>query len=180
MMVLFSRSFLRRRLISLATTASVSATSFALAQDPTGPHGADHLRSEMPIQSVTDRSNGSEEQPFLSENEAAMKNMMAYMTIKPTGDADREFVAMMVPHHPGAVDMANAELNYGHNAQLRRQAREIVANQQQEITVLRNAVSDWPRSASHSLQQTRAKFSPQSAPNGLRCKERSWALFALR
>src|ERR1700675_221492 len=133
-MVLFFRFFCRRRLISLATTASVAASSFALAQDPTRAYGADHIRGAMPIQSVADRSNGSEEQAFLSENEAAMKKMMADMTIRPTGDVDRDFVAMMVPHHQGAVDMANAELKYGHNEQLRRLAREIVAHQQQEIT----------------------------------------------
>jgi uncharacterized protein (DUF305 family) len=165
-MVLFSRSFLRKRLISLATTASVAASSFALAQDPTGAQGVDHIRGTTPIQSVADRSNGSEEQAFLSENEAAMKKMMADMTIRPTGDVDRDFVAMMVPHHQGAVDMANAELNYGHNEQLRRLAREIVANQQQEIAVMRNAVSDGQLSASHSLQQPRAEFSTQSAPTG--------------
>jgi uncharacterized protein (DUF305 family) len=62
----------------------------------------------------------SEEQPFLSENAAAMSKMMADMTIKPTGDVDRDFVAMMVPHHQGAVDMAKAELQYGHNERLRR------------------------------------------------------------
>jgi len=138
-MVLFSRSFVRKRMISLATTASVAATSFALAEDSTR---TDHVRRTMPIQYVADRPDHSEEQPFLSENDAAMNEMMADMTIKPTGDVDRDFVAMMVPHHQGAVDMANAELEYGHNEQLRRLAQEIVASQQQEIMAMRNAVSD--------------------------------------
>jgi len=137
-MVLFSRSFIRKRIISLATTASVAATSFAFAEDPAT---ADHLRSKKPIQYVADWSNHSEEQPFLSENDASMRKMMADMTIKPTGDVDRDFVAMMVPHHQGAVDMAKAELKYGHNAQLRQLAQEIVAAQQKEITVMRTAVS---------------------------------------
>ena len=39
--------------------------------------------------------------------------MMADMAIKPTGDVDRDFVAMMVPHHQGAIDMAQAVLRYG-------------------------------------------------------------------
>jgi Domain of unknown function (DUF305) len=33
-MALFSHAFIRKRVISLATSASVAATSFALAQDP--------------------------------------------------------------------------------------------------------------------------------------------------
>jgi Domain of unknown function (DUF305) len=163
-MVLFSRSFVRKRLISLATTASVGATSFALAQDPTEAH---HIGGAMPIQYVADRSPGSEEQPFLSDNYAAMNKMMADMAVKPTGNVDRDFVAMMVPHHQGAVDMAKAELKYGHNEQLRRLAQEIVATQQQEITVMRDAVSDGQSSAAQSPEQPRAESSPQPAtPDG--------------
>jgi uncharacterized protein (DUF305 family) len=138
-MVLFSRSFVRKRAISLATTASVAATSFALAQDPTKTY---HVRGAMPIQYVADRPDYAQEQPFLSENDAAVNKMMADMTIKPTGDIDRDFVAMMVPHHQGAIDMAQAELKYGHNELLRRLARRIVTTQQQEITVMRLAVDD--------------------------------------
>ena len=138
-MVLFSRSFVRKRMISLATTASVAATSFAFADDPPRAH---HVRSAMPIQYVADRPDLSEEQPFLSENAAAMNKMMADMTTKPTGDVDRDFVAMMVPHHQGAIDMAKAELKYGRNEQLRRIAQEIVVTQHQEIPAMRLAVGE--------------------------------------
>src|SRR5262245_16777833 len=80
---------------------------------------------------------GPVETSFLSENEAAMKTMMAAMRIRPTGDVDTDFVAMMVPHHQGAIDMARAELRHGRNEQLRRIAQEIIVTQQQEITALR-------------------------------------------
>ncbi|MGF6780341.1 uncharacterized protein (DUF305 family) [Paraburkholderia sp. GAS334] len=72
----------------------------------------------------------SDEAPFLQENDAAMTKMMDDMSIRPTGDVDRDFVAMMVPHHQGAIDMAQAELRYGRNEQLRRIAQEIVVEQQ--------------------------------------------------
>jgi uncharacterized protein (DUF305 family) len=160
-MVLFSRSFIRKRMISLATTASVAATSFALAEDPAR---TDHLRRTKPIQYAADGSNHSEEQPFLSENVAAMQRMMADMTIKPTGDVDRDFVAMMVPHHQGAVDMAKAELKYGRNAQLRQLAQEIVAAQQKQITVMRNAVIEGQSSGGQLPEQSRAQPSPLPAP----------------
>jgi uncharacterized protein (DUF305 family) len=149
-MVLFSRSFLRKRAISLATTALVAATSLAMAHAPTAAH---RIRGTMPIQYVADWRDNSDEQPFLSENESAMNKMMADMTVKPTGDVDRDFVAMMVPHHQGAVDMAQAELRYGHNEQLRRLAQEIVVTQQQEITVMRLAIGDTlPPSAASPTQ----------------------------
>ena len=83
---------------------------------------------------------GAEEASFMAENEAAMTKMMADMQVKPSGDVDRDFVEMMVPHHQGAVDMAKAELRYGRNEVLRRLAQEIIVTQQQEITVMRQAV----------------------------------------
>jgi hypothetical protein len=150
-MVLFSRAFIRKRVISLATTASVAATSFALAQDPTRTH---HVRGG--VQYAADRQEHSEEQPFLSENATAMHKMMANMIIKPTGDIDRDFVEMMVPHHQGAVDMAKAELKFGRNEQLRRLAQRIVATQQREIAVMQNAVSDGKPSVAQSPEQSRA------------------------
>ena len=80
------------------------------------------------------------EAPFLAENDAAMTKMMAAMQIKPTGAVDQDFVAMMAPHHQGAIDMAQAELRYGHNEQLRRLAQEIIVTQLQEIAAMKLAV----------------------------------------
>jgi hypothetical protein len=167
-MILFSRSFVRKRVISLATTAVVSATSFAFAEDPPK---TDHVRGAMPIQYVADRPDHSEEQAFLSENSVAMKKMMADMMIEPSGDVDRDFVEMMVPHHQGAVDMAQAELKYGHNAQLRRLAREIVANQQQEIAVMRNAVSDRRSSAVQLPEQPAVPTAGSVADGGMKMSQ---------
>src|SRR4030088_2042896 len=158
-MVLFSRSFIRKRAISLVTTASVAATSFALAQNSTPAY---HVHGTMPIQYVADRPDNSSEQPFLSENDAAMNKMMADMTIKPTGDVDRDFVAMMIPHHQGAIDMAKAELKYGHNEQLRRMAQEIVVTQQQEIPVMRLAIDDKLPPSAGSPAQPGAMPSPDA------------------
>ena len=158
-MVLFSRSFIRKRAISLATTASVAATSLILAQGSTSAY---HVRGAMPIQYVADRPDYYDESPFLSENDAAMNMMMADMTVEPTGDVDRDFVAMMVPHHQGAIDMAQAELRYGHNEQLRRLAQEIIVTQQQEIAVMRLAVGEkLPTAAASPTQRAPA---PDSSP----------------
>jgi len=89
---------------------------------------------------AADAANGSPETPFLQENDQAMTRMMDGMSIKPSGDVDRDFTAMMIPHHQGAIDMAQAELRYGHNEQLRRIAQEIIVEQQQEITAMRLAL----------------------------------------
>jgi uncharacterized protein (DUF305 family) len=66
-----------------------------------------------------------------------MTKMMIDMAIRPSGDVDTDFVAMMVPHHQGAIEMAQAELRYGRNEPLRRMAQEIIVTQLQEITAMR-------------------------------------------
>ncbi|MDQ0394646.1 DUF305 domain-containing protein [Labrys monachus] len=84
----------------------------------------------------------SAETPFLHENDAAMATMMNGMAVKPTGDVNRDFVEMMIPHHQGAIDMALAYLRYGSNEQLKRIAQEIIVDQQQEIAAMRLALGD--------------------------------------
>ncbi|OTP67379.1 putative exported protein [Caballeronia sordidicola] len=69
-----------------------------------------------------------------------MNRMMNNMTVQPKGNVDEDFVAMMIPHHQGAVDMAQAELRYGHNERLRRIAQEIIVEQMQEIAAMRLAL----------------------------------------
>nr|WP_245277470.1 DUF305 domain-containing protein [Rhizobium leguminosarum] len=81
---------------------------------------------------------------YLAENDDAMERMMAAMEVTPTGDVDRDFVAMMTPHHQGAIDMAMAMLKYGKNEQLKRIAQEIIVDQQQEIAAMKLAIGEAP------------------------------------
>lgn len=83
-------------------------------------------------------------QRFRDENGAAMEKMMTAMHFAPTGNVDRDFVAMMIPHHQGAIDMARAQLRYGRDQRLRRLAQEIIVTQQQEIAVMRAVLNDRP------------------------------------
>jgi uncharacterized protein (DUF305 family) len=87
---------------------------------------------------------------FTSENNAAMARMMAAMKVEPSGDADADFAAAMIPHHQAAIDMATAELRHGRNEQLRRLAQEIIVTQQQEIMVMQLAISQSPH---HSMRR---------------------------
>jgi len=87
---------------------------------------------------------GASEAPYLAQNDVAMHRMMSDMAVRPSGDVDRDFVDMMVPHHQGAVDMAVAVLRYGHNEKIRRLAQEIIVTQQQEIVAMRLAVGEPP------------------------------------
>jgi uncharacterized protein (DUF305 family) len=86
-----------------------------------------------------------DEAAFLAENEAAMSKMMAAMAVKPAGDVDKDFVATMVPHHQGAIEMAQAELRHGRNERLRRIAQEIIVDQTQEIAAMQLAIEGESR-----------------------------------
>lgn len=83
---------------------------------------------------------GTSEPDFLRANTAAMDRMMRAMTVKPSGNVDSDFANMMEPHHQGAIEMAELELRYGTNEQLRRIAQEIIVDQQQEIVAMRLAL----------------------------------------
>jgi Domain of unknown function (DUF305) len=112
-------------------------------------------------------SPGSEEAQFLAKSDAAMARMMAAMRITPTNDVDRDFVAMMAPHHQGAIDVAEAELIYGHNEALRRLAQEIIVTQQEEIAAMRLALGEpLPSSVPPSSQPTASgrRAPPENVP----------------
>jgi uncharacterized protein (DUF305 family) len=73
---------------------------------------------------------------FMSLMMQAMERMHKDMNIVPTGDPDRDFAAMMIPHHQGAIDMARVQLQFGKNPVLRRLAQGIIVEQLQEIEVM--------------------------------------------
>ena len=68
---------------------------------------------------------------------AADAKMMKDMDVPLTGDTDRDFVAGMIPHHAGAVDMAEIELKSGKDPALLKLAKNIIAAQQKEIAFMK-------------------------------------------
>jgi hypothetical protein len=79
----------------------------------------------------------STEKPFDQLMDEAMNVMHRDMhNAEYTGEADHDFVTMMIPHHQGAIDMAKALLLYGKDPQMRRLAQEIITDQQSEIQLM--------------------------------------------
>jgi uncharacterized protein (DUF305 family) len=76
-------------------------------------------------------------EPEWAELMGSMDNMHATMaSVEPSGDADVDFVKLMLSHHQAALDMAKTELVYGKDPQMRRLAQEIIAAQQSEIETM--------------------------------------------
>ena len=84
---------------------------------------------------------------FRSTMDAAMTRMHQAMAAPGTGDPDRDFAAMMIPHHQGAIEMAEAQLRFGRDERLRRLAQGIIVEQTQEIAVMRQVLGTLPPAA---------------------------------
>jgi uncharacterized protein (DUF305 family) len=90
------------------------------------------------MEMATSHAGAGDGDTFMVMMDEAMRRMDAGMNVAPTGDPDRDFARMMIPHHQGAVDMALAELRFGKDERLRRLAQGIIVEQRQEIAVMRS------------------------------------------
>ena len=73
---------------------------------------------------------------------AGMERMMRDMhAAAGNGGPDRDFLAMMIPHHEGAVEMARLELIHGRDPATRRLAEDIIASQTTEIAAMKQRLA---------------------------------------
>ena len=63
----------------------------------------------------------------MEKMEVKMKGMVK------TGNADKDFLMMMIPHHESAVTMGEDELSHGKNLELKKMAQKIIEDQSKEI-----------------------------------------------
>jgi len=120
-----------RRIVALTLMLVALITGIALAQS----HHHDANSGRINFADST----------FASQMMQAMDRMdSAMIAAKPTNDPDRDFAAMMIPHHQGAIDMAKVELIYGHDPVLRRLAEGIIVEQQQEIELMQRNLNGRP------------------------------------
>jgi hypothetical protein len=112
----------------------------AMAQTPThgaGPAAATSPPGTMPMP-MPMPAPGTVASTSTREYQQAMERMHQDMAITYSGDPDRDFVAAMIPHHQGAVDMAEVEMRYGHDPAMKALAHSIAVDQRREIIEMRN------------------------------------------
>jgi len=72
----------------------------------------------------------------MQAHETMTTNMGA---VQPSGNPDVDFVRMMIPHHQGAIAMAEVQLKYGKDESRKKLARDIIDAQTREIAEMK----DW-------------------------------------
>ena len=75
---------------------------------------------------------------FAAQMHEQMRIMVGAIEQTPmTGDPDRDFLAMMIPHHQGAIDMARAAREHLKEPETRKLAEDVIKAQEAEIAQMR-------------------------------------------
>ncbi len=115
----------------------VAAMALMAAALAAGPAAAQASQGGAPGMKGMDMPSAGSQTPADRDFAKADAAMMKNMDVKPSGNPDKDFADMMLPHHQGAIDMAKVELQYGKDPMLRKLAADIVKAQETEITEMR-------------------------------------------
>lgn len=98
---------------------------------------------ETPATTPTDNSTNTTTPTTSNANlmDIMNKNMQEMKSMQSTGNPDNDFAAMMKTHHMGALEMAQAEVAQGTNAEMKAMAQKMIDAQQKEIAELNTFLS---------------------------------------
>lgn len=122
-----------------ADTSQAVADSQNTAETNTADSQAEHSQHEMHDTAVD--TDNEVHQAYLQGMTKMHDDMMAGMM---ANDPDVAFAKGMLPHHEGAVAMAEVQLKYGKDATMRKLAEDIIAAQQSEIEQMQQWIAEHP------------------------------------
>ena len=122
-------------LSSLMATGALALAAPALAQ--TAAHGQHDMTKPAHAAGKTSMNMHSS----MEEMHKKMKGMT------PSGHQDMDFAMMMIVHHQGAIDMAQAQIDHGKDKQMISAAKKIIAAQKKEIAMFEAWMKKHPHPA---------------------------------
>jgi hypothetical protein len=130
--------------LGAASLAAAVVVPLVLAGRMSAESAAGAAASPVDVIPVCGRAADASGPAFYAEVTSANAQMHEGMEIARSGNVDRDFMRMMIPHHQGAIDMALVLLKYGRDEKIRRLAQSIIVEQGQEIAYLRTLLDAPP------------------------------------
>lgn len=79
----------------------------------------------------------------------AMNKMHRAMPAESSGNADVDFIKGMIPHHQGAIDMAEVALQNSSDPFIRKLSEDIIAAQKSEIEAMQKWLAEHEQHSAH-------------------------------
>lgn len=91
-------------------------------------------------------------QGMMDNSDMSMGNMIASLQKKTGDDFDKAFIAEMIIHHQGAIDMAKLAQANAKHYEVKSLANDILTAQSKEIDTMQTWQTDWGYKITPSIQ----------------------------
>lgn len=113
--------------MSIAPAATAATSTSTATGDAAAPHACDHHKKP----------------DFKSKMDKVMDDMhKGMMDITLTGNEEIDFLKMMIPHHQGAIEMANVILETSKDKEVINLAQAIITEQKNEIALMNQLIKE--------------------------------------
>jgi hypothetical protein len=134
-LIVFMTGYWGLHFVFFGSGAPTATTTIATHTfDPAHPHAAPEAATSntgTPAPTIDLTAMSNEYMDVMKKMDGPMMDGMM------NADPDNAFILGMIPHHQGAIDMANIELKYGGDATARAFAQRVIVEQEQEITEMK-------------------------------------------
>lgn len=95
------------------------------------------------------------DKPASEDSDMSMSQMTDSLKDKQGDEFDQAFVASMIEHHEGAVEMAKLSAQNAKHDEVKQLSSDIIVAQEKEINVMKQWLQDWGYSADSQSHDTK-------------------------